>query len=124
MISKSMISKYGSLNSLRRLVNTDFPERAEIAERIARREGTLTTRVRGSHVGITVRLRRRWTMLLDWTPTGEQLRTMAAWLECLGTVANNALVLAVIGTGLYVCGEVIWAFMPGGAAWRFLEGVR
>ena len=30
----------------------------------------------------------------------------------------------VICAGGYVLGEVIFAFMPGGAAWRFIEGVR
>jgi hypothetical protein len=146
MISKSMISKYGSLDSLRRLVNTDFPERAEIAQRIVRREGifprrsTFIARPRAwsapkfdyylltgkwpSGPAIFAYPRLWWERLMRWAPTGEQLRSMAAWLECLGTMAETALKLAVICAGGYVLGEVIFAFMPGGAAWRFIEGVR
>jgi hypothetical protein len=130
----------------------DFPERAEIAERIARREAapeadaglanrtSLSLRFNplfasefdyyvltgewpsGPRIFVYPRL--CWERLMRWTPTNEQLRNISSWLECAGTLAHFALKIAVVGTGLYVLGEVVWAFLPGGAAWRFVEGLR
>jgi hypothetical protein len=142
MIRKKVIPEEDSSFPLLRLLNAGFPERYEIAERIAGRANrtSLSTRFNpffasefdyyaltgrwpsGPRIFVFPRL--CWERLMRWTPTGPQLRNMAAWLECLGTMAETALKLAIVGAGLYVLGEVIWAFMPGGAAWRFLEGVR
>ncbi|MGO8759339.1 MAG: hypothetical protein ACLQG3_14565 [Terracidiphilus sp.] len=102
----------------------DFPERAEIAERISRREGSLITRVRGSHVSIPVRLRRRWAMFLDWTPTPEQLRKMAAAVECVCRVAQNTLKVSVILAGIYLLLEIGAAFLPGGTVGRVITAPK
>lgn len=124
MNRKLSIFHSGCPDSLRRLLDMDFPEREEIAQRIARREGTLTTSVRGSHVSVTVRLRRRWAMMLRWTPTGEQLRRIGAWFECIGKAAEDTLKVAVILVGIYLLIEIGAAFLPGGSVERVLGGLR
>jgi hypothetical protein len=63
-----------------------------------------------------------WTVLLDFAPSDSQTRRISAWLERAGRVANNALVIAVILTMIYVMAEIGTAFLPGGPVERILRG--
>lgn len=82
---------------------------ARIAERAARRAARKT-------------LRQRWNALLNFAPSDSQVRHMSAWLEHAGRVANNALLLFVIGVMIYLICEVGSAFLPGGPVERILRG--
>ena len=148
MIRKKTIPEEDSSFPLLRLLNAGFPERYKIAERIARREVPLAWAAgRSSRMARVKQWKRRaapkfdyyvltgkwpsgprifvfprlwWERLMRWTPSRGQIDLIGdvAWLF------GNALKLAVVGAGLYVLGEVVWAFLPGGAAWRVVEGLR
>jgi hypothetical protein len=120
--------------SFRRLLARDFPERQEIRNRLAFMEEVcsrtpqidyyLLTGEWPSGPRLLVYPRLWWERLMRCTPSAASLRSLSEWLECTGTLANSALKIAIIGVGLYVLGEVVWAFLPGGAAWHVLEGSR
>jgi hypothetical protein len=82
--------------SLHRLLNREPAERADFSNHILRREGRLTTRVRGSHVRVTVRLRRWWARLAAWTPDADRLDALCDWLECAAKACGGALKAAVV----------------------------
>jgi len=105
----------------------DFPETLydalveEDDEQVLQTEGALTTLVRGSHVQVTVHLRRWWVMVATFTPTDEQLRRWAAWLGCSGRVADRAVKAAVILVAAYLAVEIGSAFLPHAPAWNVLH---
>lgn len=99
------------LVSLRRMLNTDFPERAELAKRI-----------RKSHASITSRLRRCLTALHSWKLTERQIRRFVNFMFRLCRVADGFVKLVVIGIAIYLFIEIGVAFLPGGAVERVLGG--
>jgi len=102
--------------TLRRMLDS------EEAERIARREGTLAVRVHGSHIHVTVKLRRCWALWMNWTPTDAELRRISDWLRRSSNICDLWLKVAVIAAAVYLALEIVPAFLPGGAADRVLSG--
>lgn len=105
-------------------VNPDYPDMAELSDRISRREGTLTTRVNGSHVHVTASLRRWWSLAVNWTPTDRQIRRLGELLRRTTNICDFWLKALVIAAAFYFAGQVIWAFLPGHAVDRVLGGLR
>ena len=93
---------------------------ALIDEELSSRQGRVTTRVRGSHIVITVRLRRWWATLLDWTPSDALLRRATELIYA----SEFWLKATVIGVVLYLAAEVGVAFLPGGPVEQIARGGR
>lgn len=89
-------------------------------EDLRRPQGTLRTTVRGSHVHITVSLRRWWSGLMGLSLTEEERARMEAAL--LG--AEKVLRFALIAVAIYLACEIAPAFLRGGAVDRVLGGGR
>jgi uncharacterized membrane protein len=114
---------------MRQPIPAEFPESLfhlveDDDERILQEEGTLTTSVRGSHVLVTVRLRRWWAFAMAWTPTDAQLRRMAEALRRTSNICDFWLKVAVIAAVIYLAAEIVPAFLPGGAVERIFGGAR
>jgi hypothetical protein len=90
----------------------------------AQHEGTLTTRVQGSHVHVTVRLRRWWSFLMNFVPSDAQLGRMDQALRRTCSICDFWVKLAVIAAALYLTVEILPAFLPGGSVDRVLGGGR
>jgi hypothetical protein len=110
--------------SLRRLVDEERAGWQQTIERIRQDEGTVTTRVEGSHVHITVRLRTWWALAMAWMPTERQMRRLDAWLLRTASIADLWLRVALIACILFLAIEIGSAFLPGGAVERVLGGGR
>jgi len=85
-------------------------------------QGVLRTAVRGSHVGVTVRLRTWWTWLMDLQLSDEQLRRVEKWIRRTTSVGEFWLVTFIIAAVAFVAIRVVEAFLPGGAADRLIGG--
>ena len=105
--------------TLRRLIDGD-PE----SEKIAQPQGTLTTAVRGSHIHITVCLRRWWSLLMSFSPTDAQLHDAELMFRRAAKIADFWLKVAVIVAMLCIGTEIAMAFLPGGAVDRAIGGGR
>lgn len=92
----------------------------------AQEEGVLTESVRGREIRISVRLRRKWTILLglaegaacddaDFQRAFAQVRSAARFFDC-------ALKVAVCVAVLYFAWEIGSCFLPGGAVDRVIGG--
>jgi hypothetical protein len=92
-------------------------EEADAFDAIRQRQGAIQTWVHGSHVQITVRLRRRWARAVAKLPTDADLLHACA-------VCDFWLKFAVIAGVIYLAVEVVVAFLPGGSIERVLGGVK
>ena len=90
---------------------------------IVQPEGFLTSTVKGSHLDITVRLRRWWAFVENWTPTDAQLRRWAHFLNAFNAGFGLWLKIVLIGFMAYFMVEVVTAFLSGGAVDRVIHGV-
>ncbi len=79
---------------------------------------------RSSRTGIAARIRRSWSVAMNWTPNDQQLRRMAKFAMRTGTIFDGVLKAAVVLAVIYLAIEIGSAFLPGGAVSRVLGGLR
>jgi hypothetical protein len=84
----------------------------------------LTTSVQGSHIHITVRLRRWWALKTAWRPTDRQMRNAFRILIRTGRFLENAIRFVIILGIFYTFYEIGIAFLSGGAVELVLGGAR
>jgi hypothetical protein len=102
-----------------------FPStlRSELdTESVIRQPGTLTTSIYGSHIHVTVRLRRWWPLVVKWATSEDQLRRWEDYILRAGLLAYDALVLIVMLGVMYLMISIGAGFLPGGAVERVLGG--
>ena len=95
---------------------------ADIVYRRRHAQGQLTASVHGSHVRVTVSLRRGLWMLLNLLPTGDQLCDAAEYMARSLAKRRNLLSFALVAMVLYLAIEIGSAFLPAGAVERVLGG--
>jgi hypothetical protein len=102
--------------SLQRLVD------AEIGSQIMQREGSLTTRINGSHIDVTARLRSRWARLAAYVPDPDRLDAICVWLEAAAKGFDCALKSAALLGAAYILYSVASALAAHGVVARLIGG--
>jgi hypothetical protein len=110
--------------TLRNYLDREANTHPEIVYRRRHAQGRLTASVHGSHVHVTVSLRRWWQAWMNLIPTDEQFCDAAEWL--VGKLANGRklLGLGAVVMFIYLAIEIGSAFLPSGAVERVLGGGR
>ena len=99
-------------------------EQGDQAEQLSQTEGCLTASVQGSHIHITVRLRRWWALKMAWRPTDRQMRNGFRMLIRTARYLENAIRFVIVLGIFYFFYEIGNAFLPGGGVERVLGGVK
>jgi hypothetical protein len=100
--------------TLRSYLEREPSAHPEIVYRRNHEKGRLTASVHGSHIRVTVSLRRSWSALLDYTPTEGEMRRIVARAIRFCDVADLVLKTAVVAGALFVALDIAVAFLPGG----------
>jgi hypothetical protein len=97
---------------------------ADDVQSISQREGSLTTRVDGSHVHITVRLRTWWARLAGWFADADALDAICDWLEAAAAPADYLVKSAAILGAAYILYSIAGALISHGVIARLIGGAQ